>query len=179
MQLDHNRQNITEKIVTVYQECDISTYPIDCFAILEHYGFRVLSYYDLKMKKQRLYEICKMFSDEAFRYKNTIAYNDNKPVSRIRFSLMHELGHYILKHEGEKQENEQEADCFASNILAPRVVIHKMGLRTSDQIHQFFGLSYEASNRALWDYRQWFFEKAQTTHQLSQAEEQLCKQITG
>ena len=56
--------------------------------------------------------------------KRIIAYDENKSPFRIRFSIMHELGHIMLGHSRECAYNEQQANFFASNILAPRMAIH-------------------------------------------------------
>lgn len=85
----------------------------------------------------------------------TVYYNSANNLGRIRFSLMHELGHYMLGHSGTSQENEDEADCFASYILAPRVAINYYQCSTADQLHDRFGLSYAAANRTLIDYNTW------------------------
>jgi len=37
-----------------------------------------------------------------------------------RFSLAHELGHYVLRHQGERRIVEPEANAFASELLIPR-----------------------------------------------------------
>lgn len=66
---------------------------------------------------------------------------------------MHELAHIVLNHVGKNKRNEEEADTFASNILAPRPIIQLENLKTADEIHDFFGISYAASNNALADFK--------------------------
>lgn len=146
---------ISDKIYNVFYECEIHEFPVDCLKILGHYGFRIYTYSEMHSINDRLYEICKKYSNDAFRYHDIICYNQDNIESRTRFSLMHELGHFILDHKETTQENEDEADYFASCILAPRVAIHRTLCRTADAIHDTFGLSYAASNRALIDYKKW------------------------
>lgn len=152
-------QLINNKIFEIYIECNIKEFPIDCLEILQHYDFRLLTYREIKDSNQELHEIARKFSDDAFRYKRFICYNDDVTKGRIRFSLMHELGHYILNHHGTTQENEDEADYFASCVLAPRAAIWRSGCRTAEDIHNMFGLSYSASNRALADFQKWRYGK--------------------
>ena len=52
-------------------------------------------------------------------------------------------------------------------------MIHKYRCETADQIHDIFGLSYDASNRALMDYRKWYENIAHATHRPSEPERQL------
>jgi len=140
---------ISDKALEVFIECEIHEFPIDCFAILKHYGFKVHAYSYVQKQNPMLFEMCKRYSNDSFKYQDIICYNQNHNESRVRFSLMHELGHYILEHEENTPENEAEADCFASSVLAPRVAIWRMWHPTAEEIHQRFGLSYAASNRAL------------------------------
>lgn len=146
---------IADKTLEVFIECDIREFPIDCFAILKHYDFRVYSYKEIQATNSRLHEICKKYSNDAFRYENIICYNQKSVECRIRFSLMHELGHYLLGHKGHSREIEDEADYFASCILAPRIAVRKLWYPTADDIHNKFGLSYAASNRVLNDLEKW------------------------
>lgn len=158
---------ISDKTLDVFVECGIREFPIDCFKILEHYGFRLFTYAEMHSANQRLYEMCRKYSDDAFRYQNIICYNENVLDGRIRFSLMHELGHFVLNHYETSQENEDEADYFASCVLAPRVAISKTLCRTADAIHDTFGLSYTAANRALADFKKWHGRKKyDSEHQL-------------
>lgn len=162
-----------EKIAEIYSRCGILSFPINCISVLNHYRFRVFTYSYLKENNTRLYELGCEFSNDAFKYRDIIAYNEKKPEARIRFSLMHELGHYILGHVKEIPECEDEADRFASHFLAPRIAIHKKGCRTADQIHDVFGLSYCAANRALADYKNWYHYISRTTKKPSLPEQQI------
>ena len=144
---------IAKKTLSVYVECDIRSFPIDCFKILRHYNFRIYTYAQLLAANPRLYEMCRKYSDDAFRYQNIICYNQQSHEKRIRFSLMHELGHYILGHKEDSDENEDEADYFASCMLAPRIAILKTGCGTAEDIHDQFDVSYAAANRILSDFR--------------------------
>lgn len=76
-----------------------------------------------------------------------ILYNDSARIGepRRRFTLAHELGHYALGHtrEGDEAE-EKEADCFARNLLAPRLVALEHGLDFADY-PKVFGISAAAA----------------------------------
>ena len=170
--------NLYTIIYNVYKEREITDFHFDCMKILNHYGYKVYTYSELKMISQELYDMCKICSNDAFLFKDKklIAYNDEMPYYRIRFSLMHELGHILLNHKASSVKNEDEADYFASCILAPRIMIHhlkqtnKYSKVTADDIHEYFDISISASNRALMDYHNWYSEIARTTRKPTDTE---------
>ncbi len=168
---------INMAILEVYKNCNVKTFPIDCNAILRCYGFKVFTYAYIKKQNPRLFELSQSYSSDAFKCGKLIAYNEKMPINRTRFSLMHELGHHVLGHKKEVPECEDEADLFASHILAPRIAIHKKSCRTADQIHDIFGLSYCASNRALADYNKWFKHICWTTRKPSEPELELQERL--
>ena len=144
---------IRDMAAGVLLECNVHNFPIDCIEILMHYGFRVYTYDEISSTNARLLEMCRKYSDDAFTYQDIVCYNQNALPARTLFSLMHELGHYILKHEESTSDNEAEADYFASCMLAPRVAIQRLQCKTALDIHERFGLSIAASNRALAHYQ--------------------------
>lgn len=147
-----NHIDLIESVYRVYKECRIKKFPIDCFSILGHFNFRILTYSQLRKIDAELYKLGISLSNDAFSDTQTriVAYNERLNQYRIRFSLMHELGHFILE-----SENEDEANCFASNVLAPRIIAYRNMLKTSDEIHDYFGISYAAANCVVSEMKRW------------------------
>lgn len=61
-----------------------------------------------------------------------ISYNQDELDYRVRFSIMHEYGHYILKHKMNLSKDdplyirqELEANCFAAQMLMPEQLLRK------------------------------------------------------
>ena len=144
-------------ILKVYEDCEVIDFPIKCEKILTHYGYRLYTYKEIYRKNPELYHMCVNYSEDAFLDRNTktLAYNSDKPNGRIRFSLMHELGHCMLGHKSDSTQNEQEANCFASNILAPRIAMYYAKCNSASDVKKVFGLSLEASEYAFVDYCSW------------------------
>lgn len=142
---------IIEKTFEVFKKCDVNTFPIDCIKIITGLGIPLYKYSDLpeaKIKK------CLQVSNDAFTLHGVIFYNDKFPhTERQRFSLMHEVGHIVLNHEGESSDNEKEADLFASNILAPRSIIWHLKFDSVKDICVTFDVSCMAANRILKEYK--------------------------
>lgn len=152
-----DNEKIIRATIDVFQNCNIHSFPLDCIEILTQYNYKVYTYEQLLQKNRELYNMCIGYSDDAFCDKRLrlIAYNEKRPEGRIRFSLMHELGHHVLNHTGASRQNEKEANAFASNILAPRMAIHYARCKNANDVSRAFNMSYEAADNACIDYRRW------------------------
>lgn len=90
--------------------------------------------------------------------KPIIVINSNcKSISRLRFTVAHELGHIILGHVGkyalvnrEPSPNdnpiEQEANIFASRLLAPACVLWGCEVECAEDIMKLCDISYQAAH---------------------------------
>jgi len=71
-----------------------------------------------------------------------ILYNEAVPLGCIRFTIAHEIGHYVLKHQDEQDAGaEKEANCFARNLLCPVPVVFCMGLETAQDYVSMFDVT--------------------------------------
>lgn len=160
-------------IADVYKRCNIKSFPFDCKKVLKIYGFSCRGYSTISDRQRA---ICLRVSDDACIFDNVIYYNDKKTRRRIIFTLMHELGHILLGHTKKGKKEENEADYFASCILAPRIMIHQLRLSkankmvTADDISNYFDISIEAANYAVTDYNRWFDNIAHTTRKPTDTE---------
>lgn len=151
-----NYRKIARLAADVYEECNIRRVPIDCGAILKHYGLRTVNINTLKNTHAELYRLCLFFSEDAFlfREKKLIIYR-NRNHCRTRFSLMHELGHYLMNHFHCSPNEEREANHFASCVLAPRPLIACMDVPEPATLSKCFDISRSAAEIALIDYYRW------------------------
>lgn len=141
-------KSLYECILHAYIILGINTFPIDCFELVKRCGFRIVKYSDLNRRKKAA---CRMLSDDACLLEGTLYYEAKAHPQRVQFTIAHEFGHVFLK-----TNDEDDCDEFASHFLAPRILIHRYGYRNAEQLHDAFGLSYQASNRALMSYKEWF-----------------------
>ena len=141
-------QNLYDSILYAYTFFGIDSFPVDCFELVRKCGFRTVKYTDLSNKKKIA---CRTLSNDACFLDGTLFYEAQAHPQRIQFTIAHEFGHIFLK-----TDNEDACDDFASHFLAPRILIHKYGYQDAEQLHDAFGLSYKASNRALMSYKEWF-----------------------
>ncbi len=87
-----------------------------------------------------------------------VIYDDTKAKERSRFTIAHELGHIFLGHEltndkynrttfdYTKPTQEQEADIFASRLLAPACVLWGLDVKSSEEIQSYCKISKQAAD---------------------------------
>lgn len=95
----------------------------------------------------------------------TISYNDSSSLgNRIRFTLMHEIGHIYLNHlvdfesteihrgtltHAENRVLENEANAFARNVLAPTSILQQISDKSATNVAYLFGLTSSAAQTRL------------------------------
>lgn len=88
-----------------------------------------------------------------------IFYNESELKERIRFSILHEYGHYKLSHNLDTKDEEEykayelETNYFAAQLLMPEQLIREIqgrGIRiTKEVLIDLFGVSNEAAEKRL------------------------------
>ena len=142
-----DKSMIYQVALEIYRRYDIKSFPFDIFSLVIQAGFDIHKYSSLKPAK---FEKVRLLSDSACLVGSTIYYNDAQIPERIRFSIAHELGHYFLQ-----TADEDLADTFAAQFLAPAPLIRARGYRTSDEVQEAFRISTTAANRALFVGKKW------------------------
>ena len=142
-----DKSMIYQVALEIYRRYDIKSFPFDIFSLVIRAGFDVHKYSSLKPAK---FEKVRLLSDSACLVGSTIYYNDAQIPERIRFSIAHELGHYFLQ-----TADEDLADTFAAQFLAPAPLIRARGYRTSDEVREAFRISTTAANWALFVGKKW------------------------
>lgn len=70
-----------------------------------------------------------------------VIYNEKKDYTTIRFTLAHELGHIILGHQKDDNNENKEANCFARNFLCPIPAVTELNLNTVSEYMECFYVS--------------------------------------
>lgn len=145
--MDYDKIRYT--VYEIYKSCDVVRLPFDCFDVLYRLGYKVTEYDSLTEESR---SACMRLSEDACIVGNEIFYNGNKPKRRIRFSLMHELGHLMLN-----TVDEAEANNFASTILAPSIAVHYSRLTNVRELSNLFDISLECAQYALESCTKWVY----------------------
>lgn len=135
----------------MYQDVDAHVMPLPVFDIVYKLECALVSYRALG---RNAHDVLMSASPDAVLLhglslqKTVIFYNDNKQISRINYSLMHEVGHLRLDHREHCPLAEKEANYFAAVALCPSVMLEEYGITSVSQIVRHFDVSAEfARNR--------------------------------
>lgn len=145
----------------------VKSFPIDPFYIINNNKWGLVSYSELAREQGvTVKDIVAAFQSEdgytiydGINY--TIAYNDTIPViGRIRFTLMHEIGHIYMNHlidfdetillrstltETKYRVLENEANTFARNVMAPVMVVKGLNIKYIQEVMKYFLISKAAA----------------------------------
>jgi len=155
----HLRADTCEHIkitaINTLEYYDIKCVPISAFEMANKIGLSVFPYSAFGEKAELLMKL----SEDGFICGTSVYYNDKcKIYGRINHTIMHEVGHYILGHTSNGEEEEKEASFFAKYTLAPPPLIHKMLENpTIEDIAEIFDISYTAARNALNYYKKWYY----------------------
>ena len=80
-----------------------------------------------------------------------IWYNNCNPTARVRWTIMHELGHIFLGHMEEGNDvafngaADRETDAWAAAVLCPLPVVHLCDVASPQELARLTGLSTQAA----------------------------------
>lgn len=129
-------------------DCGIKELPIRPVRIATHYGITCTQSDKTSLHGADGEIVC--IGSEIF-----IRTDAEQPIQRRRYTIMHEVGHYVLGHLGDsaltrsesecRPEEEQAADRFAADVLMPACVLWGLDVRTPEEIAQLCNVSIQAA----------------------------------
>ncbi len=165
----HRYEEIKNVIVKVLEAADITSVPICCFEVAHSLGIQLIPKTSLNGVKQVALQ---RLSDDGVILGDTIYYDDTQIHARIRFTIMHEIGHIVLDHTHDNDISDAEADFFAAHILVPPMLVYALDTRNNmdpTTIQRVFDVSAEMAEIAYCDYTKWL-QKATDTFEHSSAD---------
>lgn len=140
-----NYEKVVKRALDLLVDEEVYDFPVDPFRIAKNYGWEVMTYSELTLINCCSFEdVISVFGEEGFTKKigrrYVIVYNNKKSSEKIRFTIMHEIGHIFMGHfkylkDGEDFGNlepalykmlENEANCFSRNVNCPCTVIKNL-----------------------------------------------------
>ncbi len=165
MQLPKDRcKEIISVVIKTFKKYNIRNIPIDCFEIAIKMDIILKPYSSLTPDgKRKAMEISQdgfyMLTKEKVGIftcmQKYIFYNENRPEKRVRFTIMHEIGHVVLDHAEASDLAESEANFFAKYALAPPPLVHEKKPEDYLELAESFDLSNECASYSFNYYKKW------------------------
>ena len=154
-------------------DCEVSELPVKPVRIARHYGIICKEPEDSVMGNASGKIFCESKTGTII-----IATRRSESSVRRRYTIMHELGHYLLGHAGHvtTPKEEYQAERFAADVLMPACVLWGLRLHTADDIAEACGVSYTAAERRAERMELLYKRDAFLTHPL---ERQVYRQFEG
>ena len=154
---DERYEEIKEEVVELYKELHITKFPVNAMDVCKQLGIAYKTYNQFTPKT--FAAVIRASEDgmvAEIDNQFVIFYNPSKSAERIRSTFFHEIGHIRLRHKIHDEENEAEANFFASYFLAPAPLIHYFGLSYAQEIMDKFWVTFSLANYSLDRYQKWF-----------------------
>lgn len=131
--------------------------PIDVFELARRLNITLIPFSQLKGKTGTTFEKdgCSLCNNGKF----TIYYNDDQPIVRQKFTIMHEIGHIRLGHKTDSDLAEQMANHFASYALVPLPLVYMRCCKNAKMIEEIFGVSLQCAQYAYARYEKYCAKK--------------------
>lgn len=141
---------IDKVIIDIFLDYDIKEFPIDEVRVCKKMGVELVPYSELSKRPIRFLEEKRkyaFFVRESKEQPPTIYYNDReRTIEEIRFSIFHELKHYVF--DDEDDEEDDLAEHFARYFMCPTPYIMLKDFDFPEEIEDFFKISYTAAKYA-------------------------------
>lgn len=154
---------IKDKAEAIRRKYNLTGPPVNLFAIAPNEGIEIIYF----TPNEETSDVSGLLDKE----RRTIFLNVAESAGRQNFTLAHEFAHYFLDHKSDeygvyrrdslyaegKPEKEQEADCFAAELLMPEPFITKLKARydltdrDAPTLAKLFGVSPSAMRYRLRD----------------------------
>lgn len=151
---------IKREVIDLFVRYDVQSVPICGFELATQMGIHVVPYSALsKKKRQAAMTIssdgfyCEPGDGQEYIYYNDVCIS----YERINMTILHEVGHCALGHDGNTDPDiaEAEAGFFAKYAIAPPPLVHKIRPTCAADISRIFLISSEAASNAYAYYRKW------------------------
>ena len=154
---DEQYEFIKGEVVAVFERYDARCIPISGFELACKMGIKLIPYSALTKEQ---YMAAMKISNDGFYLEDSfgndiIYYNDAISYKRLNMTLLHEIGHCVLDHKGESDEEEAEANFFAKYAAAPPPLVHYLRDKSPESIEAAFCISHTAAVYASNYYQKW------------------------
>ena len=159
---DDDYEYIKSLVADLYRKYSVTSIPIDAFNLAREMDVVVSPYssnpnlFKLALKGDAPENGFKADISDGSHCTTTIFYNDTMSRQRIRFTILHEIGHIVLGHRQSSELAEAEANFFAKYAIAPPILVHYIRPADYVDISEAFDISLECAFYSMNYYAKWF-----------------------
>lgn len=149
---------IEKKVFSLYKELNITKAPIDPFDIAKRKGYIIKPFSHLDRSTyinfiQNNIDGISHYDPDAKTF--VIYYDDTQGLQRVRFTIMHEIGHIEMGHKQESELARKIADYYAAYALAPSPLIDHYECEDYMDIVNKFDISQPCADICFQRYTNW------------------------
>ena len=152
---DYNK--MAQLVIDIYLDYNITSFPIDEKELCRRLGVKLVSYSEYPEKAQLLFQKKSLDAFFTATTKNTpptIFCNDkNRNRERQRYSIFHEIKHFVNNDIEDNDYNNNMADYFARYIMCPIPYLIKSNINDETTLISDHGVGYEAAIYAITNVR--------------------------
>lgn len=156
-------EEIKEKSIGLLVSYGGRAVPVDVFGLAAHLGVKLVKYSELDgFEREKLTNENAVLSDGFLTVVEDegnrilyIFYNDSRDRRRIRFTILHEIGHFVFGHCQHSDLAEAMANFFAKYMIAPPPLILMYQVEDYVELARIFDISLECARYSFHYYRQW------------------------
>ncbi len=161
---DFMYEEIKDVVSRLVKKYNVQNIPVNVFALARKLGIRLVKFSDLTEYEMQCLAKFGVSEDTAGFYalaeKNGqtipyIYYNDKLELGRIRFTILHEIGHIVLGHIEQSDLAEAMADFFAKYLIAPPMLVYKIRPIDYMEIKEVFLLTKTCAWNSFDYYQTW------------------------
>lgn len=147
-------ESIKKDVVKTYKEYGIDKIPINPFKLAEKMGVSLIKYSKMNDKDASFLE--EIYPDGFISLDKTkIYYNDKRIPNKIKYTILHELGHKVRNHHEECPLAEAEADFFAAYGIAPPPLVDFFDISEYTDIVNIFETTIDCGIHSMQRYVSW------------------------
>lgn len=150
---DSRYESIKNDVANLYKCLNITKLPIDPFEICEKMNIKLVKYSDYDEEKRK--DLIRI-QPQGFNIAGPIIYyNDMQMLQKVKFTILHEIGHIIRGHKERSPLAEAEAEWFAAYAIAPPPVINLFKVSDFTDIVDIFDISFDCACHSMTRYLSW------------------------
>ena len=179
---DFNYERIKRIVTDLVEKLNVTSIPIDVFKLAKKLRIKLVPFSKISIIQWKKFIVFGIHEDNdgffVLAEKNGrevpfIFYDDSKNKGRIRFTILHEIGHYVLGHKQQSTLAEAEANFFAKYFIAPPVIVHQTSPNDYVDIMIKFDLSTDCAWNAFSYYTKWLNHVQRAGNVLAEYEKKL------